>query len=199
MSACYSLQVGDIVSVIDMPPKEDTTWWRGKHGFQVRCSQSTLKQTRTFFPSGCKLLIWLVFEVFKDKELLCKVNFKYLRVCWKAKGDTNPPSCEALGEITWVNSYSYAVCIYIVSHVLFMVLSFFMTLHDFLLVLKILHVSWREDKTMNSTWLKLKELCITWQSQLLENCNGHCQSVYIESKLTDETKQPMLDTCCVVG
>lgn len=28
-------QVGDIVSVIDMPPKEDTTWWRGKHGFQV--------------------------------------------------------------------------------------------------------------------------------------------------------------------
>lgn len=115
MSACYSLQVGDIVSVIDMPPKEDTTWWRGKHGFQVRCSQSTLKQTRTFFPSGCKLLIWLVFEVFKDKELLCKVNFKYLRVCWKAKGDTNPPSCEALGEITWciwVNSYSYAVCIY---------------------------------------------------------------------------------------
>lgn len=31
------LQVGDIVSVIDMPPKEDTSWWRGKHGFQV-CS-----------------------------------------------------------------------------------------------------------------------------------------------------------------
>jgi len=29
------LQVGDIVSVIDMPPKELTTWWRGKHGFQV--------------------------------------------------------------------------------------------------------------------------------------------------------------------
>uniref|UniRef100_A0A8C4TAR0 Rho GTPase activating protein 32 n=1 Tax=Erpetoichthys calabaricus TaxID=27687 RepID=A0A8C4TAR0_ERPCA len=25
-----------IVSVIDMPPKEDTTWWRGKHGFQVK-------------------------------------------------------------------------------------------------------------------------------------------------------------------
>lgn len=29
------IQVGDIVSVIDMPPKEDTGWWRGKHGFQV--------------------------------------------------------------------------------------------------------------------------------------------------------------------
>ncbi|NWW45979.1 RHG32 protein, partial [Pedionomus torquatus] len=29
-----SFEVGDIVSVIDMPPKELTTWWRGKHGFQ---------------------------------------------------------------------------------------------------------------------------------------------------------------------
>lgn len=38
---CCSLQVGDIVSVIDMPPKEDTTWWRGKHGFQVCSSQYT--------------------------------------------------------------------------------------------------------------------------------------------------------------
>lgn len=33
-------QVGDIVSVIDMPPKELTTWWRGKHGFQVGTSIS---------------------------------------------------------------------------------------------------------------------------------------------------------------
>ncbi|KAM5132238.1 rho GTPase-activating protein 33 [Mantella aurantiaca] len=29
-----SFEVGDIVSVIDMPPREDTSWWRGKHGFQ---------------------------------------------------------------------------------------------------------------------------------------------------------------------
>ncbi|XP_067874849.1 rho GTPase-activating protein 33-like [Heterodontus francisci] len=41
-----SFQVGDIVSVIDMPPKEDTTWWRGKNGFQVG-----------FFPSECVQLI----------------------------------------------------------------------------------------------------------------------------------------------
>lgn len=27
--------MGDIVSVIDMPPKVLSTWWRGKHGFQV--------------------------------------------------------------------------------------------------------------------------------------------------------------------
>ncbi|NWZ24120.1 RHG32 protein, partial [Asarcornis scutulata] len=33
-----SFEVGDIVSVIDMPPKELTTWWRGKHGFQVGTS-----------------------------------------------------------------------------------------------------------------------------------------------------------------
>lgn len=39
--ACCFLQVGDIVSVIDMPPKEDTTWWRGKHGFQVHSIPST--------------------------------------------------------------------------------------------------------------------------------------------------------------
>ncbi|XP_023817909.1 rho GTPase-activating protein 32 isoform X2 [Oryzias latipes] len=44
-----SFEVGDIVSVIDMPPKEDTTWWRGKHGFQVG-----------FFPSEC-------VEVINDK------------------------------------------------------------------------------------------------------------------------------------
>lgn len=37
-----SFEVGDMVSVIDMPPKEDTTWWRGKLGFQVG-----------FFPSEC--------------------------------------------------------------------------------------------------------------------------------------------------
>ncbi|XP_072324953.1 rho GTPase-activating protein 33-like isoform X3 [Scyliorhinus torazame] len=41
-----SFEVGDIVSVIDMPPKDDTTWWRGKHGFQVG-----------FFPSECVQLI----------------------------------------------------------------------------------------------------------------------------------------------
>ncbi|XP_073667635.1 rho GTPase-activating protein 32 isoform X4 [Paramisgurnus dabryanus] len=41
-----SIEVGDILSVIDMPPKDDTTWWRGKHGFQVG-----------FFPSECVELI----------------------------------------------------------------------------------------------------------------------------------------------
>ncbi|XP_058520095.1 rho GTPase-activating protein 32 isoform X1 [Ochotona princeps] len=30
-----TLEVGDIVSVIDMPPKVLSTWWRGKRGFQV--------------------------------------------------------------------------------------------------------------------------------------------------------------------
>ncbi|KYO30362.1 rho GTPase-activating protein 33-like [Alligator mississippiensis] len=44
-----SFEVGDIVSVIDMPPAEDTSWWRGKHGFQVG-----------FFPSEC-------VELFPDR------------------------------------------------------------------------------------------------------------------------------------
>ncbi|KAL6470991.1 hypothetical protein MHYP_G00196410 [Metynnis hypsauchen] len=35
-----SFEVGDIVSVIDMPPKEDTGWWRGKHGFQFTAQTS---------------------------------------------------------------------------------------------------------------------------------------------------------------
>ncbi|XP_035225181.1 rho GTPase-activating protein 33-like, partial [Stegodyphus dumicola] len=30
-----SLEVGDIISVIDMPPPEESSWWRGKKGFQV--------------------------------------------------------------------------------------------------------------------------------------------------------------------
>ncbi|CAL1531763.1 unnamed protein product, partial [Lymnaea stagnalis] len=30
-----SLQVGDMISVIDMPSAEDTIWWRGKRGFEA--------------------------------------------------------------------------------------------------------------------------------------------------------------------
>ncbi|XP_071841993.1 rho GTPase-activating protein 32-like isoform X3 [Apostichopus japonicus] len=41
-----SLEVGDMISVIDMPPSEETSWWRGKNGFDVG-----------FFPSQCIELI----------------------------------------------------------------------------------------------------------------------------------------------
>ncbi|XP_076322325.1 uncharacterized protein LOC143231655 isoform X3 [Tachypleus tridentatus] len=37
-----SFEVGDMISVIDMPPPEESTWWRGKRGFEVG-----------FFPSEC--------------------------------------------------------------------------------------------------------------------------------------------------
>lgn len=37
-----SFEVGDMVSVIDMPPPEESTWWRGKKGFEVG-----------FFPCEC--------------------------------------------------------------------------------------------------------------------------------------------------
>ena len=29
------MQVGDIISIIDMPPSDESSWWRGKHGFEV--------------------------------------------------------------------------------------------------------------------------------------------------------------------
>ncbi|KAL4229188.1 Rho GTPase-activating protein 32 [Mactra antiquata] len=41
-----SLEVGDIISVIDMPPTDDTIWWRGKRGFEVG-----------FFPYECVEII----------------------------------------------------------------------------------------------------------------------------------------------
>ncbi|XP_074927258.1 rho GTPase-activating protein 33 [Chelonoidis abingdonii] len=60
-----SFEVGDIVSVIDMPPKEEVSWWRGKHGFQVG-----------FFPSEC-------VELFPDRlapelKAVCKKHGKLL-------------------------------------------------------------------------------------------------------------------------
>ncbi|KAL0130699.1 hypothetical protein PUN28_002376 [Cardiocondyla obscurior] len=41
-----SFQVGDMISVIDMPPPGESTWWRGKHGFAVG-----------FFPAECVAVI----------------------------------------------------------------------------------------------------------------------------------------------
>lgn len=41
-----SFQVGDMISVIDMPPAGESSWWRGKHGFAVG-----------FFPAECVAVI----------------------------------------------------------------------------------------------------------------------------------------------
>lgn len=105
-------QVGDIVSVIDMPPKEDTTWWRGKHGFQVHSSHNTLhagsrKQTKShthtrfiflcLFLRGCELLISFILEVFQGRR---ENNSITPRVCLKTKRDPNPLSWEAFEQIT---------------------------------------------------------------------------------------------------
>ncbi|XP_033641112.1 rho GTPase-activating protein 32-like isoform X4 [Asterias rubens] len=51
-----SLEVGDMISVIDMPPPEDTSWWRGKNGFEVG-----------FFPRQC-------VEIISDKLLPSVAN-----------------------------------------------------------------------------------------------------------------------------
>lgn len=45
-SSLVWLQIGDMISVIDMPPPEESTWWRGKRGFLVG-----------FFPSHCVAVI----------------------------------------------------------------------------------------------------------------------------------------------
>eukprot|EP00069_Balaena_mysticetus_P012000 bmy_07368T0 len=70
-----TLEVGDIVSVIDMPPKVLSTWWRGKHGFQLlylpgtvvgnvrsndgycRSSPNTYVHSVGLFPGHCVELI----------------------------------------------------------------------------------------------------------------------------------------------
>uniref|UniRef100_A0A8D9EG70 GTPase-activating protein CdGAPr n=2 Tax=Cacopsylla melanoneura TaxID=428564 RepID=A0A8D9EG70_9HEMI len=41
-----SFEVGDMISVIDMPPPEESIWWRGKRGFLVG-----------FFPAHCVMII----------------------------------------------------------------------------------------------------------------------------------------------
>lgn len=45
-SHLHDKQVGDMISVIDMPPPGESTWWRGKHGFAVG-----------FFPAECVAVI----------------------------------------------------------------------------------------------------------------------------------------------
>ncbi|CAN7982846.1 unnamed protein product, partial [Ixodes hexagonus] len=45
-SQIRTFSVGDMVSVIDMPPADESTWWRGKRGFEVG-----------FFPSECVQVI----------------------------------------------------------------------------------------------------------------------------------------------
>lgn len=41
--------MGDIVSVIDMPPKVLSTWWRGKHGFQVGNKEFGVENSKNVF------------------------------------------------------------------------------------------------------------------------------------------------------
>lgn len=64
--------MGDIVSVIDMPPKVLSTWWRGKHGFQVSNTNTKCGETQRTF-SGCSISVAvykmcqeMALEMFKD-------------------------------------------------------------------------------------------------------------------------------------
>ena len=41
-----SLDVGNMISVIDMPPKEESVWWRGKKEFEVCIYSMRYAETR---------------------------------------------------------------------------------------------------------------------------------------------------------
>lgn len=68
----WFLQVGDIVSVIDMPPKVLSTWWRGKHGFQVSKKNTKCGKTQRTFSvysisvAAYKMCQEMALEMFKD-------------------------------------------------------------------------------------------------------------------------------------
>lgn len=69
----FVVQVGDIVSVIDMPPKEDTGWWRGKHGFQVNhlllcVKQRTMKEELVSSLSYNSFSYAMYFRVKRDVD-----------------------------------------------------------------------------------------------------------------------------------
>ncbi|XP_059176318.1 uncharacterized protein LOC131956003 isoform X2 [Physella acuta] len=73
-----SLQVGDMISVIDMPSAEDTIWWRGKRGFEVG-----------FFPSEC---VEVIGEKLPSSMATC-----FPEPLATAAASRKP--CESLGEM----------------------------------------------------------------------------------------------------
>lgn len=69
----FFCQVGDIVSVIDMPPKEDTGWWRGKHGFQVQNApfgMIRITLTMDCFSTLGKFVFWFFAMIIKRDNRL---------------------------------------------------------------------------------------------------------------------------------
>ena len=72
MGCSCMFQVGDIISVIDMPPSDDTIWWRGKRGFEVRfCflfAFNFVSSMILFFPKACSVL--LNYHIFTSTSLL---------------------------------------------------------------------------------------------------------------------------------
>lgn len=73
---CLILQVGDIVSVIDMHAAEDTMWWRGKRGFEVNIlfTAITVSQCIHIFRSN------LLPEYISNIEKLALFNLSYWRL-----------------------------------------------------------------------------------------------------------------------
>ena len=45
------LQVGDIISLIDMPPSEESLWWKGKKDYEVRVCDTFVQNTTVMLSS----------------------------------------------------------------------------------------------------------------------------------------------------
>ena len=83
-------QVGDIVSIIDMPPAHESSWWRGKNRFEV------INAFNNFMMICCWHFIYIHTHPFNGPF------FGTTQVSWYQKGKTNVDFTEARdGEWQW--------------------------------------------------------------------------------------------------
>ena len=63
--------MGDIVSVIDMPPKVLSTWWRGKHGFQVCNKEFGMENSKNVFSFDVSVYSGVLAVDFVTRNFVC--------------------------------------------------------------------------------------------------------------------------------
>lgn len=112
----WFLQVGDIVSVIDMPPKVLSTWWRGKHGFQVSNKNTKCGKTqRTFSVYSISVAAYqmcqeMALEMFKDVcDSGVSPDLSLVVLCWlSSPPPTSPPPFHSIPELARARVQSQA-------------------------------------------------------------------------------------------
>jgi len=92
-------QVGDIVSIIDMPPAHESSWWRGKNRFEV------INAFNNFMMICCWHFIYIHTHPFNGPF------FGTTQVSWYQKGKTNVDFTEARdSEWQWHQLGHMQVC-----------------------------------------------------------------------------------------